>query len=411
MGGREALEPGRWGHISSVEIKPGKWVAQARFRDFAGHYHRPQARGASAPKAERALEDKLHTMRDAGLVGGATAVEPETSMSDVFDQWVREKRAEGQVASQSLNTYVATLDRELRPALGALRVREVTPVAVNRVLMALSAAGKHDTARQTRNVLSQVMMMCVRYGAAPFNPVRDAVTVRKPRRAEVHTLELDDIVRLRAAVRSWESRPPATRGKRSITLLPQIVDTMIGTGLRIGECLALRQTDLDLDAEVPTLTVTGTVVRVEETTPAGVVKGRLARQSKPKSDTSRRTITLPDFVVTALREAIGLGLDGGPDKLVFPSTEGTPRSPGRVREQLRQAREGTGITVTPHDFRRTIATRVANETTIANATALLGHADEGTTVRHYVRRTHIAPDLRIIIDQLVDRSDTTDDAP
>lgn len=109
-------------------------------------------------------------MRDAGLVGGATAIEPETPMSDVFDQWVREKRAEGQVASQSLNTYVGTLDRELRPALGALRVREVTPVAVNRVLMALSAAGKHDTARQTRNVLSQVMMMCVRYGAALFNP-------------------------------------------------------------------------------------------------------------------------------------------------------------------------------------------------------------------------------------------------
>ncbi|PUB27996.1 phage integrase family protein [Promicromonospora sp. AC04] len=282
-------------------------------------------------------------------------------------------------------------------------------MAVNRVLMALSAAGKHDTARQTRNVLSQIMMMCVSY-AAPFNPVRDAVTVRKPRRGSVHTLNLDEIVRLRAAVRRWETRPPATRGTRSITLLPQIVDTMIGTGLRIGECLALRQSDLDLDAEVPTLTVTGTVVRVEETTLEGTVKGRLARQPKPKSDTSRRTITLPDFVVTALREAIGLGLDGGTDKLVFPSTEATPRSPGRVREQLRQAREGTGITVTPHDFRRTIATQVANQTTIGNATALLGHADEGTTVRHYVDRTHIAPDLRIVIDQLVQQAEA-DDAP
>lgn len=408
--GREALEPGRWGNISSTELKTGKWSARTWYRDFAGLYHRPQARGSSETKARRALEDKLHQMRDAGFVSGSTGIEPGTPMSDVFDQWVREKRAEGQVASQSLNTYVSTLDRELRPALGALRVREVTPVAVNRVLMALSAAGKHDTARQTRNVLSQIMMMCVRYGAAPFNPVRDAVTVRKPRRGAVHTLNVDEIVRLRAAVRRWEARPPATRGKRSITLLPQIVDTMIGTGLRIGECLALRQSDLDLDAEVPTLTVTGTVVRVEETTPEGTVKGRLSRQPKPKSDTSRRTITLPDFVVTALREAIGLGLDGGPDKLVFPSTEATPRSPGRVREQLRQAREGTGITVTPHDFRRTIATQVANQTTIGNATALLGHADEGTTVRHYVDRTHIAPDLRIVIDQLVQQAEA-DESP
>ena len=34
---------------------------------------------------------------------------------------------------------------------------------------------------------------------------------------------------------------------------------------------------------------------------------------------------------------------------------------------------------------------------------MLGHADEGTTVRHYVKRTHVAPDLRVVIDQLVQR--------
>jgi integrase len=174
--------------------------------------------------------------------------------------------------------------------------------------------------------------------------------------------------------------------------VPQIVDTMLGTGVRIGECLAPREEDLDLDAEVPTLTVTGTVVRANS---------QLIRQPKPKSGSSRRTITLPDFVVTALREALELGLDGGEDGLVFPSTRGTSRSPGRVRDQLREARGGTGVNVTPHDFRRTVATQVARGTTLAHATALLGHADEATTARHYVQRIHVAPDVRAIIDQLV----------
>lgn len=203
---------------------------------------------------------------------------------------------------------------------------------------------------------------------------------------------LEDIALLRKAVREWEDRPALPRGRRNVTLLPQIVDTMLGTGLRIGECLALREADVDLDAEVPTLTVTGTVVRAE---------GRLVRQGKPKSDPSRRTITLPAFVVAAITEALDLGLDGGPDELVFPSTKGTPRSPSRVREQLRDAQLAIGTTVTPHDFRRTVATQVANSTTIGNATALLGHADEGTTVRHYVKRNHVAPDLRVVIDQLI----------
>jgi hypothetical protein len=36
------------------------------------------------------------------------------------------------------------------------------------------------------------------------------------------------------------------------------------------------------------------------------VEGRLMRQSKPKSDSSRRTITLPAFVVTAIREVLEL---------------------------------------------------------------------------------------------------------
>lgn len=391
---RASLEPGRRGHIKRTEIAPGSWRARARWRDISGKLRVVEARGKSGPAAERALEDKLDRLRAEPSSNGGAAITPDTRMDVVFDQWIAEKRAEGQVTAQSLMTYLGVLERDLRPAFKALRVREVTPVAVNRMLMALGGAKKFDTARQARNVMSQVMMMCVRHGAAPFNPVRDAVTVRKPKRAAVRTIALEDIV-LRKAVREWEERPALLRGRRNVTLLPQIVDTMLGTGVRIGECLALRVEDLDLDAEVPTLTVTGTVVRGTE---------GLMRQAKPKSDSSRRTISLPTFVVTAIREALDLGLDGGPDGLVFPSTKGTPRSPGRVREQLRAAQENIGVDVTPHDFRRTVATQVARATTLANATALLGHADESTTARHYVQRIHVAPDVRVVIDQLVDQA-------
>jgi integrase len=381
---RIPIAPGRWGAIRRRELSPGVWRAQAQYRDVTGTLHKYEARGSSGAVAQRRLEDKLHRLTSEGTAHGGTTIGAETRMSAVFDQWLAEKRAEGQVTAQSLATYTGTLERDLRPAFGALRVREVTPVAVNRVLMSLSSAQKYDTARQARNVLSQVMTMCVRYGAAPFNPVRDAVTVRKPKRADVRTIGLEDIALLRKAVRAWEDRPALARGRRNVTLLPQI-----------GECLALREQDLDLEGAVPSLTVAGTVVRAE---------GKLTRQAKPKSDASRRTITLPDFTVHAIRDALELGLDGGPDGLVFPSTRGTPRSPARVREQLHQAQDGTGLKVTPHDFRRTVATQVANLTTVGNASALLGHADEGTTVRHYVKRLHVAPDLRTVIDQLVTRA-------
>ncbi|MEU4387286.1 hypothetical protein [Promicromonospora sp. NPDC023805] len=97
---------------------------------------------------------------------------------------------------------------------------------------------------------------------------------------------------------------------------------------------------------MPTLTVDGTVVRVavKAASEGEEARRQLVRQAKPKSNSSRRTVTLPPFVVDALREALALGFDGGPDRLVFPSTEGTPRSTGRMRERLKEALEGTGVT-------------------------------------------------------------------
>jgi len=83
-----------------------------------------------------------------------------------------------------------------------------------------------------------------------------------------------------------------------------------------------------------------------------------------------------------------LGHDGGPDNLVFLSTNATARSSSWIRDHLRDAEAAIGTKVTPHDSRRTVAIQVAN------ATSLLAHADDGTTVRHYVKRTHVAPDLR-----------------
>jgi len=61
----------------------------------------------------------------------------------------------------------------------------------------------------------------------------------------------------------------------------------------------------------------------------------------------------------------------------------------------------TGVVVKPHDFRRTVATLVADKSKTKDAMALLGHSTEATTLRHYIKRTHIAPDLRDVLDVLV----------
>ena len=138
-------------------------------------------------------------------------------------------------------------------------------------------------------------------------------------------MAVDEIAELRARVAAWaggnDSRPP--RGLD----LPEIVDTMLGTGARIGEVLAIRRADVDLTADPPTVTITGTIV-----------KNR--RQPAPKTDYSYRALVLPSFTAAALRRQIGRSFPTDED-LVFPSRTGGPRQADNVRRQLREARGET----------------------------------------------------------------------
>ena len=94
-------------------------------------------------------------------------------------------------------------------------------------------------------------------------------------------------------------------------------------GLRRGEALALRWSDVDLDAE--TLRVTRTLSRVD---------GGLGF-TEPKSLRSRRTVPLPAACVAELRahrtrqleERLVLGASWQDFDLVFPSLWGTPLDP------------------------------------------------------------------------------------
>jgi hypothetical protein len=74
-----------------------------------------------------------------------------------------------------------------------------------------------------------------------------------------------------------------------------------------------------------------------------------------------RSITLPDFAADLLRRYIA---ERGPDlgDPVFRSASGSFRSPNNFRRRWRDAVAGTGFEwVTPHTFRRTVATLLGSD--------------------------------------------------
>lgn len=144
--------------------------------------------------------------------------------------------------------------------------------------------------RKAKVVRGAMLDIAVRHDAIPINPARGTSRVHGPKQ-ETRALRVEDLVEIRAAVRR---RVNADRpGPKATGDMADIIDLMLAAGCRIGEILALRWSDLELDGELPTLTVSGTIK-----TETG--KGTY-RKPTPKSDTSRRTVVLPQFVAELLR--------------------------------------------------------------------------------------------------------------
>jgi integrase len=150
------------------------------------------------------------------------------------------------------------------------------------------------------------------------------------------------------------------------------------SGLRFGELFALSRRHLDLDAH--TVTVARALV---------CLPGKSPTFGVPKTEKSARTVALPEFVITALREHLDAHVPLDPDALVFATSNGTPLTYARVSIMLGKARAVIGRTeVTWHDLRHTGATLAyAAGASQPDVQARLGH----TTARAaaiYAHTTH-----------------------
>jgi integrase len=373
---RKPLPLGTWGRISRTEAGPGRWVARCRFRDFDGRTRQIEAWGKTGAAAERALISAL-TDRAAPSDDELT---PETTLARLAAKWLAEVD-EGALATNTRQRYREVADDYVVAGLGSVRIREITVGRVEAFLRTIVDHHGQASARLARTVLSGMFALASRHDAAPRNIVKDSAAVRVTSK-EVRALTVSEVRSLRAGLRADKR---AIRGD-----VPDVVDAMLATGARIGEILALRWDDVDLGAEVPTVTISGTVVRV-----AG--QG-LTIQDHPKSASSRRRLRIPAFLVEVLLRRQVAQVEATAFNVVFPSSTGTLRDPTNFRDQWRQARDRLGMTwVVPHTFRKSVATVLA-ATDLRTAAGQLGHAGTAVTEKHYVVKTHEGPDARTSLD-------------
>lgn len=220
--------------------------------------------------------------------------------------------------------------------------------------------------RYVHAILRSAFQQAVRWRVLAQNPCL-AVRLPKQQAKEMHALSGAEAAAFLSAVRE------APHGALWTLLL--------GSGMRLGEALGLRWSDLDGE--------TVNVRRSQTRTKAGLVF------TEPKTAKSKRTIDLPRYAIEALkrhraeqgRHAMRLGTeyDRGAD-LIFADPFGRPQHPNPLRErEFVPLLKAAGLPpIRIHDLRHTHASLLlAAGEPVLNVSRRLGHANATLTLNTY----------------------------
>lgn len=386
---RTPLPVGTWGELSTRKLGSGKWQARAYFRDHDGETRQVSATGKTGAKAKDALREKL-AARAVPL--GGDFLNSESTVSVLADAWLADVEADGEVKENTLVDYRRNVRLHVKPALGGLRLREITTSRVDRVVKCIrDDQGKRSTARQVRVNLGQMFDHAIRHDAMKVNPVRSVKRV-KVKKKEVRALTVDDlplVAELIVAYMTADRPGPKVNGD-----LLDVMTLQLATGCRIGEVLGMRWRDLDVDDQGRTwFTVRGQVIKPKsDKKGTGRKAGPVYWQPEAKTEAGYRRLLLPEFAAEVLADRYDLTGDH-PLGAVFVSRVGTWKDPHNVRRQWRSARADSGYEwVVPHTMRKTAGTAVHRALGPEATKDQLGHASTEVAEIHYVEKLHQGPE-------------------
>jgi integrase len=277
----------------------------------------------------------------------------------------------GTVKDRTADGYRDILERYVIPAIGSVRLLDLRPEHVHRMLRSLEEGGLSvSTRRLARTVLRRALAHAERWELVPRN-VAALIDAPRHRPARIDdALSIDDA---RCLLQGCGG-----------TVLGSVVACALGTGLRRGEVLGLKWSDVDL--EVGQLAVLRTLSR---RVGVGLVV------DEPKTERSRRVVPLPAFTVATLREQrsrqaaerLAAGPEWEGDGYVFTTARGRPLDPDNVTTRFANLTDRLGLGRRRfHCLRHSAATAMlAAGVPLEVVSRTLGHAGLAITADIYAR--------------------------
>jgi integrase len=352
--------------------KSGKWMARYTVETPTGPKRRTiyaDARKEAADKLAKALSDR---------VDGIVVDDMNLTVGEYLDRWLSDAvRGTVRESTFSRDKYLVT--NHIRPTIGRVKLKNLSALHLTRLYRERLDSGlSGSTVQKIHHVLHKGLAQAVRWALIPRSPADD-VKAPTPASKEMHSL---------SALQARELLE-AARGDR----LEALYVLALHTGMRRGELLGLKWSDVDLDSTPAIVRVRNTLTRTEN--------GRRLALGEPKTKKSRRTVRLTQRAAEALRshrarqaekklKVSSVYQDQG---LVFAGEAGGFINPSNLRQRsfMPLLKRAELPQITFHDLRHTCASLLFQRNVHPKfVQELLGHASVAITLDTY---SHMLPGM------------------
>ncbi|MDG0866378.1 tyrosine-type recombinase/integrase [SAR202 cluster bacterium JH702] len=342
---------------SIYKRRDGRWVAQLSHNGTATYKY---ARTKSDAAKQLQILREHHQQGELSKSGRMT-------ISEWSARWLDHKRA--RVKPSTFVRYQHDVRVKINPIIGQIKLLDLSTADVAKLHSTLLSRGKSsNTVRHTHSVLSGMLKDAMRFDMIHRN-VASLVELPKLREKTDNILSVDEFNRLISATDSIQDR----------TLL----ETAINTGMRSGELLGLRWSDVDLKKNE--LTVNHTIRHTG---------GGEYELGEPKTKSSRRTIGFQPQITSQLmlqkfdqrNRALKAGSEWTDADFVFTNDFGRPLSQSQMpRDVLYPALDRAGVKrIRFHDLRHTsFSHMIALQVAVTDVAAIAGHSSVAFTMSRY----------------------------
>lgn len=348
------------------EPERDRWVAEITIETGQRKKYRTKTK-------QEAIRKKNAVLRE--LEQGALATGPQRKLGAYIEDWL-ENVHKSTLKVSAYVKYKKNIKYILTDRVGNVWLQKLTPEQVQRFYARLSEKElSSKTVNAVHGVLHLALDNAVRWGYVARN-VCDVVTPPRIVTKEAVFLTVEQAHILLETVREHR--------------LEVLFMLIVVTGMRRGEVLALRWSDIDRNRQC--LHVLHTVDYIPK---YGYV------EDTPKSKAGKRKINLPSFMIEMLEEQkrdvdvlkVKAGEVWEETDLVFPGLKGGYFNPGYLWKVFKKILQRAGLAdMRLHDLRHsTVTILLAKGVHIKVISELLGHSDIVITLRTY---GHLLPSMQ-----------------